>query len=175
MLAVGLFVAFWVVVGIGLFFVAIRGGVGGAEATLQTQTRSGRRAIDIIFVIVYVGFGIALPVIFLTGNHASASGQVGGITLNASEKSGREIFSQRCGFCHTLDAANAVGKVGPNLDMLQPTKTLVLNTIANGCVQNAAPNAANACLGYGTMPADVVGGPQAQDVAAFVAKVAGKE
>jgi hypothetical protein len=29
------------------------------------------------------------------------------------------------------------------------------------------------CLGYGTMPADIVEGRQAQDVAAFVAKVAG--
>lgn len=175
MLAVGLFVAFWVVVGLGLFFIAIRGGVGGAEATLQTQTRGGRRAVDIIFVIMYVGFGIALPVIFLTGNHANASGQVGGITLNSSEKAGRAVFAQKCGFCHTLAAANAIGKVGPDLDMLQPTQTLVLNTIANGCVQNAAANAANACLGYGTMPADVVSGQQAQDVAAFVARVAGKE
>ncbi|MBV8990283.1 MAG: hypothetical protein JOY58_15525 [Solirubrobacterales bacterium] len=175
MLAVGLFVAFWVVVGLGLFFVAIRGGVSGAQATLRTQARRRGRGVDIIFVIVYVGFGIALPVIFLTGNHVNASAQVGGIRLNSSERAGRDVFAQKCGFCHTLAAANAVGKVGPDLDMLQPTETLVLNTIANGCVQNAAPNATNACLGYGTMPAGVISGGQAQDVAAFVARVAGKE
>lgn len=174
-LAVGLFVAFWVVIGLALFFVAIRGGLGGARATLQTQSRRGRKWMDGLFVIMFVGFGIALPAIFLFGNHSNASGQVGGIRLTAAEKTGRQLFSQKCAFCHTLAAANAVGKVGPNLDMLQPPYTLILNTIAHGCVQNPPPNSPQSCLGYGTMPAAIVGQQQAQQVASFVARVAGKE
>ena len=68
--------------------------------------------------MLYVAFGVAVPVLFLHGNHANANAQVGGNKLTASEKRGREIFAFRCGFCHTLAAANAIGKVGPNLDSL---------------------------------------------------------
>jgi mono/diheme cytochrome c family protein len=174
-LAVILFLGFWVLLALGLFFIAIRGGLGGARAALQTQSRGGRKAVWIIFVILYVGFGIALPVAFLSGNHAKASAQIGGIKLNAAEKRGRELFGENCGVCHTLAGANAVGKVGPNLDSLKPPESLVLNTIANGCVQNPPPNSPEACLGQGTMPSQLVQGKDAQDVAEFVAKVAGKE
>jgi mono/diheme cytochrome c family protein len=174
-LAVILFLGFWVVLGLALFFIAIRGGLGGARAALQTQSRGGRKAVGIIFAIVYVGFGIALPVAFLSGNHAKASAQIGGIKLNAAEKHGRELFGENCAVCHTLAGANAVGKVGPNLDSLKPPESLVLNTIANGCVQNPPPNSPETCLGQGTMPSQLVQGKDAQDVAEFVAKVAGKE
>lgn len=77
MLAVAGFIAFWVIIGLGLFFVAVRGGPGGAEAALQTQTRRGRRGMDTLFVVLYLGFGIALPVVFLVGNHSNANAQVG--------------------------------------------------------------------------------------------------
>jgi mono/diheme cytochrome c family protein len=175
-LGVALFAAFWVVLALGLFFIAIRGGVGGARAALHTQSRGGRKAAATIFLVVYAGFGIALPILLLTGNHANANGQVGGNKLNAAEKRGRELFGQHCGVCHTLAAANAIGKVGPNLDALQPTKQLVLNTINNGCLQNPpTPSSPQACLGQGTMPAGIVQGRDAQDIAAFVSRVAGKE
>jgi mono/diheme cytochrome c family protein len=175
-LAVGLFIALWVVVGLGVFFVAIRGGLAGARATFQTQSRGGRRAVGVTFAVIYIGFGIALPLVFLIGNHSNANAQVGGLKLTAAEKRGRELFGQKCGLCHTLAAANAIGKVGPNLDMLQPPESLVLRTIQNGCLQNPpSPSSPETCLGQGTMPANVVQGRDAQNVAAFVARVAGKE
>jgi hypothetical protein len=174
-LATILFLALWVVLGLSLFFIAIRGGVGGARATLQTQSRRGRKVAWVIFAVVYIGFGIAVPQLILTGNHANASAQVGGIRLNPAEQRGRQLFSQNCGFCHTLAAANSVGKVGPNLDTLKPPAGLVLNTINNGCLQDPPPNSPQGCLGQGTMPAQVVEGRDARDVAAFVAKVAGNE
>jgi mono/diheme cytochrome c family protein len=174
-LGVVLFILFWVVLALGLFFVAVRGGLGGAREALQTQSRGGRKVMWAIFAVLYVGFGIAIPVAFLTGNHANASRQVGGIKLTKAEKAGRELFGEHCGVCHTLAAANSVGKVGPNLDMLQPPYQLVLNTINNGCLQNPPPNSNQACLGEGTMPAQILQGRQAQEVAQFVAKVAGKE
>jgi mono/diheme cytochrome c family protein len=174
-LAVILFIAFWALLALGLFFIAVRGGVGGVRATLQTQTRGGRKVMVGLFVIVYLGFGIGIPLAFLTGNHANANSQIGGIKLTPAMKAGRELFGEHCGVCHTLAAANAIGKVGPNLDMLQPPSQLVLNTIINGCLQNPPPNSNQFCLGQGTMPAGILQGRQAQEVAAFVGKVAGKE
>ena len=174
MLATILFLAFWVVVALAMFFVAIRG-VGRRRAATATPYRSGRRAAGIVFTIFYIAFGAVIPLLFLTGNHANASSKVGGIKLNADEKRGRKLFGQNCGVCHTLAATNSVGKVGPNLDTLKPPAGLVLNTINNGCVQNPPPGSPAACLGYGTMPAQLLEGKDAQDVANFVAKVAGNE
>jgi mono/diheme cytochrome c family protein len=174
MLAVVLFLAFWVVLAVALFFVAVRGGLGGARSTLQSQSRGGRKAASAVFAVIYIAFGIALPVIVLSGNHSNASAKVGEIKLTAADKRGRELFGQNCGVCHTLAAANAMGKVGPNLDVLRPPESLVLHTIEYGCVQNPPANDPTACLGYGIMPAAIVQGKDAQDVSDFVGKVAGR-
>jgi mono/diheme cytochrome c family protein len=176
-LAVILFIGFWVVLGFSVFFIAVRGGVGGARAALQTQSRGGRGFMNAAFAVVYLAFGIGLPVAILTGNHANASKQIGGLALTAAEKQGRALFGAHCGVCHTFAAANAVGKVGPNLDTIQPSASLVLRTINNGCLQTPPPSAAasQTCLGQGTMPAGILQGRDASDVAAFVARVAGKE
>lgn len=175
MLGALMFIAFWIVLAFGLVFVAARGGIGGARAAFQTQSRGGRRVMNVAFVIIYVGFGVIMPVGFLTGNHAKASGQIGGLKLTGQEKLGRTLFGENCGVCHTLAGANAIGKVGPDLDNLKPPYSLVINTITNGCVQSPPSNSSESCLGYGTMPAQILQGKQAQDVAAFVARVAGKE
>jgi mono/diheme cytochrome c family protein len=176
-LAVLLFAAFWVVLGLGVFFLGIRGGPRAAADSVTPQPGSyrARRALGWTFVIVYIAFGILIPALFLIGNKNRASAQVGGIKLTQADRHGRELFGLRCGQCHTLAAANAVGKVGPNLDVIQPSYQLTLHTIQNGCVQNPPPGSQQGCLGYGTMPADVVQGTDAQDVSRFVAKVAGKE
>ena len=176
MLGTWLFVAFWVLLAFGVFFIAVRGGLGGARATLQSQRLGARRASVVIFLVVYIGFGIAIPLLFLIGNKNNASAQVGGIKLNAAEKKGRELFGQHCGVCHTLAAANAVGKVGPNLDTLKPAYTLVVHTITFGCLQDPPTTSAPTnCLGQGTMPAAILLGQQAQQVAQFVSRVAGRE
>jgi mono/diheme cytochrome c family protein len=175
LLGVGLFIAFWVLLAFGLFFVAARGGLSGARVTVQHQSRTANRLASLSFVVILLGFGIALPLALLTGNHANASGQVGGMKLTAGEKVGRELFGEHCAVCHTLSAANAIGKVGPNLDTLKAPAALVLNTINNGCLPNASGSTANErCLGEGVMPAGIVQGRDAQNVASFVARVAGK-
>jgi hypothetical protein len=176
MLAVYLFFALWVVVGLGLFFIAMRGRVTGPGVRIPTPTPTARLARGLVFLVIFVGFGVALPLVFLTGNHHNANRQIGGIKLTAADKQGRVLFGQNCGVCHTLAAANAVGKVGPNLDQIQPSTSLVLHTIQNGCLQNPPPSASSqTCLGQGTMPANILLGNQASQVAQFVAKVAGKE
>jgi mono/diheme cytochrome c family protein len=176
-LAVILFIAFWVILAVTLFFIAIRGGTRGARGAFQSQNRKARALMNSAFVFVYIGFGVVAPIAILTGNHANASAQVGGLKLTAAEKSGRALFGAHCAVCHTLAAANAIGKVGPNLDQIQPTEALVLKTINNGCLQNAGPNnnPSEVCLGQGTMPSNILQGRTATEVAAFVARVAGKE
>jgi mono/diheme cytochrome c family protein len=165
MLATAAFLAFWIVLGVVLFFVAARGGPRGARATLQSQSHSGRRAATVLFTVFYVAVGVAVPVAILLGNHGSADAQVNGATIELTdqEEHGREIFGERCGSCHTLAAAGADGKVGPNLDQLKPPEALVLDAVERGRQR-----------GSGTMPADIVQGPDAVAVAAFVATVAGR-
>lgn len=174
MLPVVLFIAFWVVVAGGLFAIANRSGRGAARSG---QPRSARhRFSNVVLVVVYVGFGLALPAVMLIGNANRSSAQVGGLKLTANEKEGRNLFGAHCAVCHTLAAANAVGKTGPNLDTLKPSESLIIHTIANGCLQDPpSPSSPQTCLGYGTMPADIVEGQQAHQVAAFVARVAGQE
>lgn len=74
--------------------------------------------------------------------------------LSAEEERGRELFVQNCGSCHTLDAAGTEGAIGPNLDEAQTNEEEVLAKIAEG---------------PGAMPQNLVSGPDAQAVAAFVA------
>jgi mono/diheme cytochrome c family protein len=165
MLATAAFLAFWVVVGLVLFFIALRGGPRGARATLQSQSRGGRRAAAVFFAVFYVAIGVAVPVLILVGDHDSADARVGGMTieLTKQEQDGRVIFGERCASCHTLAAARADGKVGPNLDQLQPPEGLVADAVERGRQR-----------GNGTMPAGIVQGEDVTAVAAFVAAVAGR-
>jgi mono/diheme cytochrome c family protein len=165
MLATVAFLAFWVVVGLVLFFIALRGGPRGARATLQSQSRESRRTAAILFAVFYVAIGVAVPALLLIGNHDSASARVNGtaIELTKEEQEGRVIFGERCGSCHTLAAANADGKVGPNLDQLQPPEGLVADSVERGRQR-----------GNGTMPGGIVQGEDVTAVSAFVAAVAGK-
>ena len=135
--------------------------------------RGSNNVVTVLFMFAALG-SIALALVILYGNHDNASKQVGGVKLTAEAKSGRILFGQHCAVCHTLSAANAIGKVGPDLDILKPPESLVLHTIANGCLPNASGSNQNeSCLGQGVMPADEVTGADAQDVASFVAEAAG--
>ena len=83
-------------------------------------------------------------------------------TPAAATGPGKQLFAQTCGACHTLSAAGTSGAVGPNLDELKPDEQRVLAAIQNGGT------------GSGTMPPNLYTGQQAQQVAAFVAAVAGQ-
>ena len=74
----------------------------------------------------------------------------------------RELFGLRCANCHTLQAANAIAQVGPNLDQIRPPKALVLDAIENGRAR-----------GNGQMAGGLYTGEDAEDVANFVAKAVG--
>jgi mono/diheme cytochrome c family protein len=83
---------------------------------------------------------------------------------------GAVLFSERCGGCHTLKAAGAVGSAnralrnqGPNLDQRVESEEDVLFAIRNGGFSGAI------------MPQNIVVGDDADAVAAFVAEYAGGE
>ncbi len=176
MLAIIVFIAFWVVLAGGLFLV---GRLGSDRVAKQPRepgsTALGRWAFRGSIAVIYVGFIVVVPAVVLIGNHNNTSAGIS-FTLTANQVKGRELFGEHCGVCHTLAAANAVGKTGPNLDTLQPSVPLLLNTLANGCLANPpSPSSPQTCLGEGNMPADIVVGKQALQVAEFVAAVAGRE
>jgi mono/diheme cytochrome c family protein len=164
------FLAFWVLLGLTVFFLAMRGGPRGARQSLHTESKAGQRVVWAV-VVLACAFGLVVPALVLARNGANrASVAVGGLHLNAEQQQGRELFGHSCSMCHTLAAANAVGRIGPNLDVRVgdsiPTaagrKALVLNAIAEGRAR-----------GLGQMPALLFQGHEAEAVADFVAAVAG--
>jgi mono/diheme cytochrome c family protein len=86
--------------------------------------------------------------------------------LSDAEAHGQELFVQRCGSCHTFDAAGTVGQIGPNLDDIAINEGDVLYAIKNGGGRHAKGQETGPS---GNMPRNLVTGKDAQDVAAFVA------
>jgi mono/diheme cytochrome c family protein len=164
------FLLFWIVLGLGVFFVAMRGGPRGARESLHTDAKLGQRAVT-LGIVLLVAFGLVVPALMLAfnGEH-KASVAVGGLHLNAEEVKGRELFSHTCTVCHTLAAVKSVGRIGPDLDIRvgddiatgAGRKALVLNAIEEGRAR-----------GNGNMPAQLYQGREAEGVASFVAAVAG--
>jgi mono/diheme cytochrome c family protein len=164
------FVLFWVLVGLGVFFVAMHRGARGARQSLYTESAIGQRMVTLGIVVLFV-FGLVVPglVLAFNGGH-KASVAVGGLRLNGEQQKGRELFARSCAVCHTLVAVKAVGRVGPNLDIRVGVdiatqagrKALVLGAISEGRAR-----------GLGQMPALLYQGKEAEEVANFVATVAG--
>jgi mono/diheme cytochrome c family protein len=153
-------------VGLGVFLVALRGGGRrrAPDGARRGESRSSRRGFVVVTTVIWIVFGVALPAVVLaTNGDNKAKAAPGGVDLTESQRNGRKLFAENCAQCHTLRAVNAVGKVGPNLDELRPPKELVLNAIEQGRAR-----------GNGQMPADLVSGTDARDVAEFVAAVAGR-
>jgi mono/diheme cytochrome c family protein len=163
-------ILFWALLGLGVFFIAMRGGPAGARQALHTRSRAGQRIV-LAGVVILIAFGIAVPAIVLAfnGEHKS-SVAVSGIRLNSDQIKGRELFQKACAVCHTLAAVKSVGRIGPNLDIrvgvdiATPAgrRALVLGAIEEGRAR-----------GLGQMPALLYQGKEAEQVADFVAKVAG--
>ncbi len=91
---------------------------------------------------------------------------------SANLVSGKVMFEKSCGGCHTLSHANTQGATGPNLDdaFRQDRSDGVKSTSIQGLVNYwiRYPNT------QGVMPAGLLKGQDAQDVAAYVAAVAAK-
>jgi mono/diheme cytochrome c family protein len=76
--------------------------------------------------------------------------------------SAEALFAHSCGSCHTLRAAKAKGLFGPDLDAARPSASKVRRMIRTGSLD-------------GVMQPRLLEGAQARRVAAYVARVAGRE
>jgi cbb3-type cytochrome c oxidase subunit III len=89
---------------------------------------------------------------------------------------GKELFKQGCGSCHTLADAGTTGTIGPNLDyaFLQSRKDgLGEDTILQVVRDQMAYAVTTPSTGAPGMPRDIFTGQDADDVATYVASVAG--
>jgi mono/diheme cytochrome c family protein len=157
------FVLVWVVLGLGLLIIALSGGPSGAVERMMSTSRAGRRLAIVLFALSLLVLGVVVPaaVVDAVVNKDDIP-EANVSNLTESEKHGRELFGQRCSNCHTLQAANAIAAVGPNLDQIRPNKELVLQAIENGRSR-----------GNGQMAGGLYTGQDAEDVANFVAKAVG--
>jgi mono/diheme cytochrome c family protein len=154
------FVLAFVIVGLGVMLAAF----GGTRRRAPGGPgRSARRATAVGVGALIAATGIALPAVSLLINHDNQAKATGGVELTAAEQHGRVLFARNCANCHTLAAANAVGKVGPNLDNLRPPDALVVDAVVHGRAR-----------GMGQMPAGLLSGEDLKDVAAFVSTSAGR-
>ena len=125
-----------------------------------------KRSTWVMFGIFAAIFAIAIPAWAISREGGSDASEAS-VPDNLEE--GKELFVVNCGSCHTLAKAGTDGVVGPNLDdTLAPpgapadpdaNTDRVLNAIENGI--------------EGRMPAEILSGEQANQVAEFVAQSAG--
>jgi mono/diheme cytochrome c family protein len=163
-MAVLAFVLFFVLLGFGALFLGMSGGPKGARERMQTQSRRGRRGATLVFAVTIIVLGIAVPAAVVATEKARNSIPEANVkALTKTQERGRDLFGQRCRNCHTLKAAGASARVGPNLDDLAPPKALVLDAIRKGRAR-----------GNGNMAADLVQGADAEAVAQFVAVAVGQ-
>jgi mono/diheme cytochrome c family protein len=160
------FIITFIVVGLVVVAAAFSGGRRHSERP-PGPSRRNRRVVGLLVGVLVLLLGVLVPTLVIAAAKDNEKAP-GGVKLTAADEHGREVFAERCATCHTLKAANAVGKVGPNLDQLvggldpQGQKAFILSAIKQGRAQ-----------GRGQMPAALVDGEDAQDVAAFVSAVAG--
>lgn len=151
----------WVLIGIGILFVSFSGGPGAARSAYLT---GGRRAFRIAIPLIYLATGIAVPaaVIAARGENTGATPELASQNPSEEVERGKVLFRQTCASCHNLDAVNARGVTGPDLDNLgQLTVQRVRCAIENGGT------------GQLRMPAGLLQGDNALAVAVYVTQVAG--
>jgi mono/diheme cytochrome c family protein len=156
-----IFLSFFVALGLGVVLVAMRGGPRGVRDTLERGRRKPLHASEFALAAGIMLFGLVVPAVVLSSDQSAAG--PGGTKLSANLQDGRELFNRRCATCHALDDAGAVGRVGPDLDVLAPTAGLTIDAIKEGRAR-----------GQGQMPALLLDGEDAKHVADYIAEVSGR-
>jgi mono/diheme cytochrome c family protein len=117
---------------------------------------------------------IAIACAFAAALFAGCGGEIEVPASDQTAHRGAELFYERCSGCHTFTKANAYGSKptdqlqggertnGPNFDVRHVKKDDALFAIRNGGFSG------------GIMPANVVTGRQADEVAEFLDKYSGK-
>lgn len=112
----------------------------------------------------------------------AACGTGGKVSASANAQNGKAIFQQKCAGCHALEAVGSTATIGPNLD------DSFAQARADGYKESAIANIVHDQIKFpgqystaqndpnyltANMPANLVRGQDADDVAAFVAANAG--
>jgi len=96
---------------------------------------------------------------------------------------GKKLFAQKCGSCHVLNRAGTKGTVGPDLDQAfqQALRDGMRRSSIEGVIHDQIlypasfkAEGAKRADDSGAMPAKIVTGDDAVDVAAYVASVVGR-
>jgi hypothetical protein len=157
------FIVPFVLLGGAVVFVAFSGGPSQAREAYLTR---GNTVFKVVVTAAFVVLGIVVPALVLS-NRGEAEGGTGALRsekLTSRDVNGKQLFRQRCSTCHSLSAVNARGVTGPNLDRIgQVTPARIRTAIRIGGT------------GQGRMPPNLLTGPDAADVAQYVAKVAGRD
>src|SRR4051794_35124767 len=98
----------FVLLGIGVMFVAFSGGPGAAREAYLT---GGGGTFRVLIPLLYLALGIAVPaaVIASRGESEGGVGTLEQTKLTKKEQTGKDLFRHTCASCHTLDAVNARG------------------------------------------------------------------
>jgi cytochrome c553 len=152
----------FLVFGLIVVFIAFSGGAAAAREAYLTR---GGRFFRLGMILIYVALGVAVPALVIA-SRGEAEGGTGALRteqISKSDEEGKQVFISTCKSCHTLEAVQAHGVTGPNLDELGGlTRDRVLQAIERGGT------------GTGRMPPELLSKDDAETVAAYVAKVAGR-
>jgi mono/diheme cytochrome c family protein len=136
-----------------------------------------RKKTFVVFGLLVVVLVVLIPwLVFRSDGDAARGAQ----KVPPSLKGGQTLFQTNCGTCHTLYAAGTDGNYGPNLDELlapngPPSGPSAKQTIeVEKRVLNALENGVDSTTTPGRMPAGILNGQQAHEVAEFVANTAGE-
>ena len=128
-----------------------------------------------------VSFAVTLSVLAVL---VAGCGALGYTSAKADKTNGKKLFvngkpgKQSCGSCHTLADAGTTGTIGPDLDYAFKQDIAdgvgsegTIRNVVRGQIAYAITETSTGAPG---MPKDLVTGKDANDVAAYVASVAGK-
>jgi mono/diheme cytochrome c family protein len=144
----------------------VRGQIAYPEPPMPANLYTGQNARDVALYVAKCAGNPSCGVTAEAAKPPSSSGGGATTTTSAappsSKPDGKSIFeSAGCSGCHTLKDAGATGNVGPNLDQLKPSESVVQHQVENG---------------GGGMPAfkGQLSAAQIQAVSEYVSSVAGK-
>lgn len=131
----------------------------------------------VVFGLLVVVLAVVIPWLAFRADGDSAPEA----SVPAGLEPAKALFQNNCGNCHTLYAAETDGNFGPDLDELlapagPPEGADAEKTVesTDGRVLKAVEEGVDGSTVSGRMPAGILNGEQAEEVAEFVARTAGE-
>ena len=135
------------------------------RATSTEAIRRRRHAVVVVVLAVVGALGLA-----------ACGGTIGYSEGTGDRIRGKELFVKGCGKCHELADAGTTAQIGPNLDFafvqsrLDGLGETTIQQVVRGQIAYPVVDPPTEIPG---MPADIYEGQDAEDVATYVASVAG--